>query len=88
MKRKRGGQPGNKNAIGNRGGAPVGNRNAVGYGAPYGNKNAVKTGEYESIILPTEFNRVVVRIMERKGMTPTWENFYAVKNGLMNFIND
>ena len=34
-KRKRGGQPGNKNALGNRGG-----------GAPYGNKNAVRHGVY------------------------------------------
>lgn len=36
-KRRRGGQPGNKNAIGNRGGAPL------------GNKNALTTGEYETI---------------------------------------
>ena len=28
MKRKRGGQPGNKNAVGNKGGAPIGNQNA------------------------------------------------------------
>ena len=33
MKKKRGAQPGNKNAVGNRGG-----------GAPYGNKNAMKHG--------------------------------------------
>lgn len=31
-KRKRGGQPGNKNALGNRGGAPYGNKNAVKHG--------------------------------------------------------
>lgn len=31
-KRKRGGQPGNKNAVGNRGGAPFGNQNAVTHG--------------------------------------------------------
>lgn len=31
-KRKRGGQPGNKNAVGNRGGAPYGNQNAVKHG--------------------------------------------------------
>lgn len=36
-KRKRGGQPGNKNALGNRGG-----------GAPYGNKNAVTHGAYSA----------------------------------------
>ncbi len=31
-KRKRGGQPGNKNAVGNRGGAPYGNKNSVTHG--------------------------------------------------------
>ena len=36
-KRKRGGQPGNKNAVGNRGG-----------GAPYGNTNAVTHGAYST----------------------------------------
>ena len=46
QKRKRnvakgkGGQPGNKNAIGNKGGS-----------APDGNKNAIKTGEFETIFL-------------------------------------
>ena len=44
--RKRGGQPGNKNAVGNKGGAPCGNQNAVGYGAPHGNRNAVIHGLY------------------------------------------
>lgn len=32
-KRKRGGQPGNKNAVGNNGGAPLGNKNAWKHGA-------------------------------------------------------
>lgn len=36
VRKKRGGQPGNKNAIGNRGG-----------GAPLGNKNAWRHGVYE-----------------------------------------
>lgn len=44
--RKRGGQPGNRNAVGNKGGAPCGNKNAVGYGAPHGNRNAVIHGLY------------------------------------------
>lgn len=39
----------NKNAVGNHGGAPPGNNNAVGYGAPRENKNALVTGEYETI---------------------------------------
>ena len=40
-KKKRGGQPGNRNAVGNRGGP--------GHPAPKGNKYAVVTGEYETI---------------------------------------
>ncbi len=39
---QKGGQPGNKNAAGNRGGA-----------APTNNKNALKTGEFESIFFDT-----------------------------------
>jgi hypothetical protein len=46
MKRSRGGQPGNKNAVGNKGGAPYGNTNASGHGAPRGNRNAVVHGLY------------------------------------------
>lgn len=52
--RKVGAPKGNKNAVGNRGGAaPIGNKNAVGNrggGPPKGNKNAVTTGEYETIM--------------------------------------
>lgn len=46
MKRKKGGQSGNKNAVGNKGGAPIGNRHASGHGAPRGNRNAVTHGLY------------------------------------------
>lgn len=49
--KKRGAQPGNKNARGH--GAPKGNSNGVGNrggpGGPIGNKKAVTTGEYETI---------------------------------------
>ena len=41
--RKRGGQPGNKNAAGPHG---FGNRNAAGHGAPLNNRNAWKHGVY------------------------------------------
>ncbi len=82
-KRKRGGQPGNKNAVGNRGGAPFGNRNAAGHGAPYGNKNAVTHGLYETIILPTPLARAAIRIMEQEGMEPTRKNFKEVYNQLI-----
>lgn len=46
--RKKGGQPGNKNAIGNKGGAPHGNRNSIGHGAPYNNQNSVTHGLYSN----------------------------------------
>ncbi len=39
---KKGGQPGNRNAVGNSGGA-----------APPGNKNALKTGEFETLLFDT-----------------------------------
>lgn len=45
--KKKGGQPGNKNALGH--GAPERNKNALGYGAPKQNKNAVTTGEFETL---------------------------------------
>lgn len=49
VRKNKGGQPGNKNALGNNGGAPDGNKNALGYGAPKQNKNAVTTGEFETL---------------------------------------
>lgn len=48
--KQKGGQPGNKNAVGNSGGAPEGNQNAIGHGAPERNKNAVTTGEFETLL--------------------------------------
>lgn len=83
VKRKPGGQPGNKNALGNHGGAPYGNTNAVGHGAPRGNKNAIKHGLYETIILPTPLNRLVVRIMEKEGMEPTLGNFHTIRKQIL-----
>ncbi|PEW64326.1 hypothetical protein CN448_27555 [Bacillus cereus] len=51
--KSKGGQIGNKNAKGNKGGAaPIGNKNAIGNkggAAPLRNGNAVKTGEYRSL---------------------------------------
>ena len=51
VRKSKGGQPGNKNAVGNNGGAPEGNKNALGNngGAPKQNKNAVTTGEFETL---------------------------------------
>lgn len=52
VRKLKGGQPGNKNAVGNNGGAPGGNKNALGNngGAPKQNKNAVTTGEFETLL--------------------------------------
>lgn len=54
-KRKKGGQPGNQNA--------------VGYGAPEGNKNAVTTGEFETLLfdcLEPEERRLAQAVPEDK----------------------
>lgn len=47
MKNKGGAPLGNKNAAGH--GAPYGNKNALNHGAPTGNSNALKTGVHERI---------------------------------------
>lgn len=47
MKNKGGAPQGNKNAVGH--GAPYGNKNALNHGAPTGNSNALKTGVHEHI---------------------------------------
>ena len=49
-----------------KGGAPLGNKNAVGNsgGAPPENKNAVTTGEYENILLSKIANETERRILE------------------------
>lgn len=78
-KRKRGGQPGNKNAAGNHGGAPIGNQNAVGHGAPFCNKNALKHGFYSRFLLPTPLNRKIVHAMELAGMKPSVILFWKLK---------
>jgi hypothetical protein len=56
-KRKRGGQPGNRNARGNKGGAPRGNKNALNNkgGAPRGNRNACKTPRAPHLILLEDY---------------------------------
>lgn len=83
VKRKRGGQPGNKNAVGNHGGAPIGNKNAVGHGAPFGNKNALKHGLYSRFLLPTPVNRQIVYAMELAGMEPSVTFFWELKTELL-----
>ena len=49
-KRKRGGQPGNQNALGNKGGAPIGNQNARKLGI-YSRYNPPPYGMYAPIEL-------------------------------------
>ncbi|HEY9230867.1 MAG TPA: hypothetical protein VIS78_01945 [Blastocatellia bacterium] len=54
-KRKRGGQPGNRNSKG-KGGAPLGNRNSKGKGgAPRGNRNACKKLPAPHLILLEDY---------------------------------
>lgn len=76
-KRKRGAQPGNQNAVGNRG------------GAPYGNQNAVKHGFYcaGAYFIPyTPENMQVFDFMKENGFENTMENFNACKK-LLNRLN-
>lgn len=62
--KKRGGQPGNKNALGNRGGA-----------APKGNSNAVKHGFFRTIFPDDEETLAVVEaINEKDPLDILWEN--------------
>jgi len=49
VRKKRGGQPGNKNAKGK--GVPKKNQNAAGHGAPKGNRNAETHGAYSTVHL-------------------------------------
>lgn len=51
MPRKRGAQPGNKNAVGH--GAPIGSKNAAGHGAPIGNQNSLVHGGYSRVFFDT-----------------------------------
>ncbi len=72
--RKRGGQPGNRNAVGH--GAPSGNQNAVGHGAPFGNANAFKHGRYS--IYRDSYNRelklAALNFMDRNHIPLTLAN--------------
>lgn len=73
-RKKRGGQPNNQNAKGNRGGgAPVGNENAKGHGAPLGNKNA-ETHGFFSKIFPEAVLPVALDIMAKDPIDMLWEN--------------
>ena len=61
-KRKRGGQPGNKNAVGNKGGA-----------APVGNKNAEKHGFFAKW-LPEETREIMQSIQSADPLDLLWDN--------------
>jgi len=62
-KRKRGGQPGNRNSRG-KGGAPRGNQNAIGNkgGAPRGNRNACKKPVAPHLILLEDYRNCPLAI--------------------------
>jgi hypothetical protein len=63
-KRKRGGQPGNQNARGNKGGAPRGNKNGLRNkgGAPRGNRNACKKSIAPHLILLEDYKNCPLAI--------------------------
>lgn len=82
--RKRGGQPGNRNAAGH--GAPFGNKNASGHGAPIGNKNAEKHGLYSTYIVPTYLDYLVADVIVARGEKLTLDKFLSVKNSLLKYI--
>ena len=63
-KKKRGGQKGNKNAIGNSGGT----------GPPKGNQNGLKTGEYQTVFFENTLSE------EEKVLIKNIENFDLVKS--------
>lgn len=69
QKRKVGGQPGNKNAVGH--GAPKGNKNAVGHGGTIGNRNAEKFGFF-SKHLPEE-TVSIIREMPTDPLDVLWD---------------
>lgn len=72
----KGGQPGNKNAVGNNGGAPEGNKNALGNkggSAPEQNRNAEKYGFF-SRYLPEETFSIIQAIDEKNPLDILWEN--------------
>jgi uncharacterized protein YjcR len=90
-KKRRGGQPGNKNAVGNCGGAPIGNTNALGYGAPKGNRNAVKHGLYghtgiysrrafDYEVLTPEGKELFHEMLKDTGNIASAENLFRVHN--------
>lgn len=85
-KRKRGGQPGNRNAAGH--GAPLGNKNAVGHGAPIGNRNAEKYGFHSRILLPTPLDDIVAYIIIDSGEKLTLARFLQVRKELFNYIHE
>lgn len=76
VRKNKGGQPGNKNALGNNGGAPKGNKNAVGNKggyAPEQNRNAEKHGLF-SKYLPEETFSIIQAIEEKNPLDILWEN--------------
>lgn len=56
-----------------KGGAPFGNKNAVGHGAPKGNKNAEKHGFY-SKWLPEETREIIEAVQARDPLDILWDN--------------
>lgn len=72
----KGGAPyGNKNALGNKGGAPKGNKNAKGHGPPKGSQNALKHGFFRKIFPDDEETQEIIESIEVKSpLDILWEN--------------
>lgn len=76
MERKKGGQIGNKNAVGNRGGgAPFGNKNAVGHApsVPAKNANALKHGLF-SKYFTADTRDIYEQLLNGKPLDMLWHN--------------
>lgn len=70
VKKNRGAQPGNKNAVG--AGAPLGNKNGVGAGAPEKNGNAEKYGFFAKY-LPKDTLDIMDAIQEKSPLDLIWD---------------
>lgn len=71
----KGAPKGNKNALGNEGGAPIGNKRAEGHGAPEGNNNAVSHGFFRKFMPDDDVTREIYDSAgTMKPIDLLWEN--------------
>ncbi|PHB11480.1 terminase [Bacillus pseudomycoides] len=77
---------GNQNAVGNKGGAPKGNSNAVGFGAPKQNANAVTHGLFRKII-PNDDQHAMELLDEIQNHTELDMLFNSIQLQYFNILN-